>query len=178
MASACALTACASLLGPRTIEISRDELQGRLGKQFPVSKRVANVMEIVVATPQLRMLPDQEQVATDFALNGRDMFTGRSYTGHISLRFGLRYEPSDLTIRLTKVKIDQVELEGFPPVFQQALTTLGAPLVEQNLQGHVVRQLKPEDLRQADRMGYQVDDIKVTATGLAVHLSPRKEGTP
>ena len=91
----------------------------------------------------------------------------------MALSFGLRYEPKDLTIRLVQPKVEQVMVDGLPPLYQTALSNMGARLAEESLQDYAIHQFKPEDLRAADRMGYEVKDIQVTTTGLAIHLAPR-----
>ena len=61
-----------------------------------------------------------------------------------------------------------------PATLQRYLTRLGAWIAEDKLQDYPVHQFKPEDLRTADRLGYEVGDIKVTDKGLEVHLNPKK----
>ena len=167
------LAACASLLGPRTVEISREELTDKLGKQFPTTKRVLKLLDVTAALPRLDMIADSNRVGVTFDLTAKELLFNQEYKGTVGLSFGLRYEPSDLSIRLKDVKIEQVQVEGLPPVYQRALTNLGAQMAEEQLQDFPVHHFKPEDLHSADRMGYQVGDISVTKTGLAVKLTPK-----
>lgn len=167
------LSACAGLLGPRTVEISRDELLAKLGKQFPTTKRIMRLLDVTASLPTLEMQGDKNRVLAGVSLSARELIMLQEYKGRVALSFGLRFEPKDLTIRLTQPRIEQVEIDGLPPAYQKALTGMGAQFAEESLQDYPVHQFKPEDLRTADRMGYEVKDILVTATGLAVHLSPR-----
>lgn len=167
------LAACASLLGPRTIEISRDELLTKLGKQFPTTKRVMKLLDVTASLPSLDLQEDKNRVSASVDLIAKELIMGQEYKGKVALSFGLRFEPKDLTLRLMDPKVEQVAVEGLPAVYQRALTNLGAKLVEETLNDYTVHQLKPEDLRTADRLGYEVKDIAVTRTGLAVHLVPR-----
>jgi hypothetical protein len=167
------LAACASVLGPRTVEISRDELLSKLGKQFPTTKRVMKLLDVTASLPSLDLQEDKNRVSASVGLIAQDLILGQQYKGKLALSFGLRFEPKDLTLRLTAPKVEQVAVDGLPAMYQRALTTLGAKLAEETLQDYAVHQLKPEDLRTADRLGYQVKDIAVTRTGLAVHLVPR-----
>jgi len=167
------LAACAGLMGPRTVEISKEELTEKLGKQFPTTKRVMKLLDVTAALPRLDLIADTNRVGVTFDLTAKELLFEQTYKGTVGLSFGLRYEPSDLTIRLKDVKIEQVNVEGLPPVYQRALTNLGAQVVQEQLQDYPIHHFKPEDLRNADRMGYQVGDIKVTRTGLAVDLTPR-----
>jgi len=170
-----ALSACASLLGPRTVEVSREELQAKLSKPFPTTQRVMNVLDINAQAPTLSLLPERNRVATRMALTAQDSLMGQSYRGSVALSFGLRYEPKDLSIRLTQVTLDEVQIDGLPAIYQRTLTRLAASIAESRLQDFPVHHFKPEDLRKADRMGYEVGEIRVTATGLAIALQPRQE---
>jgi hypothetical protein len=164
---------CASLLGPRTVEISREELTDKLGKQFPTTKRVMRLLDVTAALPRLDMIADSNRVGVTFDLTAKELLFNQEYKGTVGLSFGLRYEPSDLSIRLKDVKIEQVHVEGLPPVYQRALSNLGGQVAEDQLQDFPIHHFKPDDLRSADRMGYQVGDISVTKTGLAVKLTPK-----
>jgi hypothetical protein len=167
------LVACASLMGPRTVDISREDLLSKLGKQFPTTKRVMRLLDVTAALPALDLDADHNRIAASFELTARELLFDQQYKGKVNVSFGLRYEPSDLTLRLKDVHVDQVQVEGLPPVYQRALTNLGAQLVEDQLQDFPVHHFKPEDLRNADRMGYQVGDIRVTRTGLSIQLLPK-----
>ena len=173
LAATSLLVACASLMGPRTIEISREQLLSKLGQRFPTTKRVMNLLDVEASAPQLDLLADRNRVVAAVDLTARELIFNQGYTGHVAVSFGLRYEPKDLSIRLKDPKVEKIQVEGLPPVFQRQLSTAGAQFIEDSLQDYAVHQFKAEDLRNADRMGYQVGEIVVTATGLAVHLAPK-----
>lgn len=169
------LHGCASLWGPRTVEISRDELLRKLGQRFPTTQRVMGVLDVEAASPTLTLQPEHNRVMTGIALTARDLLRGGTYQGDIQLSFGLRYEPQDLSLRLTQLKVERMSFPGLPAAYERALTRLGAGLAESTLQDYTVHRFKPEDLRRADRLGYEVGEIAVTATGLAVQLRPRPD---
>ncbi|MFN3618195.1 MAG: DUF1439 domain-containing protein, partial [Aquabacterium sp.] len=79
----------------------------------------------------------------------------------------------DLSIRLRDPRVESARIHGLPEPLQQGLTRLAAWMANERLNNQVVHRLKPEDLRSADRMGYVVHDLRVTASGLAVDLRPR-----
>lgn len=167
------LSGCASLLGPRTVDITREELQARLARKFPVTRRVLNMFDVTASLPRLDMVDDTNRVAAAFDVIAKDTIFGRDYIGTVNASFGLRYEPKDLTLRILQLNVDRIHIEGMPPGFQNMLLDLANKLAREHLQDYPIHQFKPEDLRAADRLGYQVDDIKVTRRGLAVQLSPR-----
>ena len=172
-ASLLALAGCASLMGPRTVEISQGELLEKLSGQFPLTQRVLNVLDVQALSPRLSLQPQANRVTATVPLVARDLLRSREHTGEVALSFGLRYEPTDLTIRLREPRLESARVAGLPEPLQRGLTRLAGWLAEDRLNGQVIHRLKPEDLRSADRMGYVVHDLRVTASGLAVDLRPR-----
>lgn len=168
------LAGCAGILGPRTVVITKEELTTKISKPFPVSNRIMDLLDVKAQAPRLQFHPKDNRVGTEFDLSATDNLFKKTYQGTIGVSFGLRFEPKDLTLRLTAVKVDQIGLAGLPATLQRYLTRLGAWIAEDKLQDYPVHQFKPEDLRTADRLGYEVGDIKVTDKGLEVHLNPKK----
>ena len=168
------LAGCAGILGPRTVVITKEELTTKISKPFPVSNRIMDLLDVKAQAPRLQFHPKDNRVGTEFDLSATDNLFKKTYQGTIGVSFGLRFEPKDLTLRLTAVKVDQIGLAGLPTTLQRYLTRLGAWIAEDKLQDYPVHQFKPEDLRTADRLGYEVGDIKVTDKGLEVHLNPKK----
>jgi len=167
------LAGCASLLGPRDVDISREELLSKLAKSFPVHQQMGGLFDVDARAPKLTMLPADNRVAASIDFTARDRVLGSTYQGTVDLSFGLRYEPSDLTIRLASPRIEQVRMPGLPSSANKALSRIGAWLTEDKMNDYPVHRFKPEDLRKADRMGYRVDNIRVVDTGLRIHLEPR-----
>jgi hypothetical protein len=175
LATAALLAACAGWMGPRTIDIPRDALQARLDQKFPISQRVLGYLDVTASRPQLTMLPQSNRISAQVDLKLDDTMFRKLHEGWVQASFGLRYEPRDHTIRLDQVTLDELSLPTITPLFLDSLKRLGNQVARDALQGYVVRQLKPEDLHKADRMGYEVAGLRVTATGLAVDLVPKTE---
>lgn len=172
-ALAIGLAGCANLMGPRTVDISREQLSSKLSRQFPMRKTLAEIFEVEAQAPRLQLRPDTNRVAAEFDLKATDRLFGRSYQGTVGVSFGMRYEAQDRTIRLNEVTIDQLAIAGLSEATQRQWTKLGAMLAQDKLQDYPIHQFKPEDLREVDRRGYQVEDIRVTAAGLSVKLVPK-----
>jgi hypothetical protein len=171
MAAGC--TSMASLMGPQTVEISRDQLVSKLGTQFPMRNQVLDLFEVTAAAPRLTLQPDSNRVLADIDLGARDRIFSKAYQGSLWLSFGLRFEPRDQTIRLQNVTIDKISLSSLPASYERHLTKLGSWLVEDRLQNFVVHRLSPDDLKKAEQKGYSVSDIKITRNGLAIVLQPK-----
>lgn len=168
-----ALAGCASLMGPRTVDISREQLLAKLSKQFPMRKTLAEIFEVEAQAPRLQLSPETNRIASEFDIKATDRLFGRSYQGTVGVSFGMRYEAQDRTIRLNTVTVDKLAIAGLTEATQRQWTKLGAMLAQEKLQDYPIHQFKPEDLREVDRHGYQVEDIRVTAAGLSVKLVPK-----
>lgn len=170
------LTACntvARLMGSQTITITQAQLLSRLATQFPMKNQVLGLLDVTAMSPRLTMLADTNRVQAQVDISTEDRLFRKSYNGMLGLSFGLRYEPSDYSIRLKQVRIDQIKLNGLPAQYEGYLTRLGAWLAEDRLQDFVVHRLTPEQLSQADRWGLAVADVQVTQAGLGVLLQPK-----
>ncbi len=175
LAAAAVLAACAGWMGPRTIDIPREDLQAKLSQKFPISKQVLGYLDVTASRPQLTMLPQSGRISAQVDFKIDDTMFRKLHEGWVQASFGLRYEPLDQTVRLDQVTLDEVSLPTLPSYFLDSLKRLGNQVARDNLQGYVIKQLKPEDLQKVDRMGYQVAGLRVTASGLAVDLVPKTD---
>ena len=177
VATAVLASGCANWLAPRSIEMSREDIQLKLAQKFPIRKQVLGYIDITASRPQLAMLPDTQRLSTRIDLALDDTMFKKLHQGYVQASFGLRYEPADQTIRLDQVKLDELSMPTLSPVFMDALQRLGQQAARDVLQGYVVKQLKPEELARVDRLGLEVQGLRVTANGLAVDLAPKGQMT-
>jgi hypothetical protein len=117
-ALAMTLAGCASLMGPRTVDISREQLLSKLSKQFPMRKTLAEIFEVEAQSPRLQLKPEANRVAAEFDIKATDRLFGRSYQGTVGVSFGMRYEAQDRTIRLNQVTIDKLAIAGLSEATQ------------------------------------------------------------
>ncbi|HET7866792.1 MAG TPA: hypothetical protein VFL86_20510 [Burkholderiaceae bacterium] len=174
---ASALAGCSALpfnnpFGPRTIEVSQEQLLAQVSGQFPFNRRMLDFFEVTVSAPRLTMLPQENRVATELDVDtGRTLLTD-GFKGRLTLSYGLRYEPSDQSVRLAEVRLDRFELEGVPDALKTRTGRLGSLLAEELLSGFTVYRFKPEDLNRALGLGYKPGGIHVTGRGVALTLEP------
>jgi hypothetical protein len=169
------LTACGSMVsGPRQVDISEAKLLALVAKQFPVQKRYLELFEISLNEPSLRLMPETNRIGTrlNFAASTA-LNRAKPWSGQMELSYGLRYEASDLTVRLDSVRLEALQLNGVPATYAQPLNGAGVQLAENLLQGLVVHQFRPEELRRVNGMGYQPGTLTVVPGGLRLQLDPK-----
>ena len=165
---------CAALLGPRTIEVSEAQLRQSIARRFPVKNRYLELLDITVSAPRVKLLPETNRLATELEVNSSDRLFTTPFKGSLAINHGLRFEPSDNTVRLANVQVERFELDGIPSGLRNQLNRIGSFLAEELLQDHVIHTLTPDDLKAAQGRGYQPGELKVTARGIALTLDPVK----
>ena len=164
---------CASVLGPRSVELSQEQLLAALAQRFPFNTRALGVFDIVAATPRLKMLPESNRVATEFDLGTTDRLMGQVFKMTLGASYGLRVEPSDQTVRLTDLRIEGLKLGDLPVSLQGPMSGAVTRMAEGLMRDAVVYRLKPEELQTAGRIGYQPGPITVRPGGLSLQLVPK-----
>ena len=165
--------ACTALPLPRTIDVPHERLQELLARQFPVKKRLFDAIDVTLDSPRLTLQPESNRVAVEVALgadNGGAVKT--SMNGSLRVSEGLRYEPSDHTIRLVDVRVERFVIEGLSGNWQRQLDRLGKPLARALLDEQVLYAMRPKDIASLEGRGVRPGDLHVTATGISVTLQP------
>ena len=161
---------CSLWGGPRTIDVTQAQLQQAVERRFPIERRYLELLDVTVAAPRVLLRPEANRVATEFEVLISDRIVRSQHRGAIALNFGLRFEPSDNTIRLTNVRVDRIDVEGASAQLRQQLDRVGVLLAEQTLNERPVYTLRPKDVEAMQGRGLRPGDIRVTANGLALDL--------
>ncbi len=166
------LVGCAAILGPRTVEVSQAQLEQLLARRFPLTRRVIEIFDVTVSAPRLRLLPESNRIATDFDVGSTDRLLRSQHSGALALSFGLRFEPSDNTLRVTQVRVERLQIDGAPALLQRQFERIGTFVAEQALDDEVIHTLRPQDVQAVQGRGYRPSELRVTPRGLLVTLLP------
>jgi hypothetical protein len=163
------LAGCAS--GPRTIDVSRQQLQSALERRFPQESRpAAGLLVMKIGVPRLELLPQANRVRLDFRLEASDRILRTTYRGELAVSFGLRWEPADASLRATNVRVEQLGLPELPAALRVPLQGALAPVAENLLEDTVLHTFRPEELARA--RGWTPGAIRVTPGGLRIEFLP------
>jgi len=168
LAGACSFQASAQ----PTYRISRAQLQQVLAERFPRRYAASGLLDLKIGQPQLRLLPEQNRIASELPIDVAGPALGRSYAGFIDLDFGLRYEASDRTLRAHQIRVQSVRLPGLARDAAALIDAYARAATERALVEVVVHRLRPGDLALADTMGFAPGDITVEADGLSIRFVP------
>ena len=172
MAALLWLAGCAGLGGPRVFTFSEADITRALERRAPFEKRFMELLDVQIAAPRVRLLPESNRVATEMDVSTSERLSGRAYQGRIAFDFGLRYDDSEGAIRLNQVRVSQFQIDNAPPAMQSRVNRLGGLIVEQLMENLVLYRFKPADLKTAEGLGLRPGALAVTARGVEVTLAP------
>lgn len=161
---------CGLTAGPRTIEMPLSQLEQLLGRQFPLRTGLGGLVELTASTPRLSLRPETNRLALeiDLATDERPPLGARR--GTLAVEAGLRYEPSDHTLRLVQASVERLTIEGLPEALQAQLTRLGRRLAAQWLDDRVVYTLRERDVERLASAALVPGAIRVTDRGVSLDL--------
>ena len=157
-------------------KVSSEQLQSAIASRFPKRYAANGLLDLTLQAPQLRLMAAQNRLGAKLAVQAAGPVLQRAYPGLFDLDFALRYEPADLTIRASALRVNTLQFDGLPPQASILLSGYGPQLAAQALQDAVLHTLTPKDLALPDTMGLQPGEITVTANGLVVSFV-RKQAT-
>lgn len=167
-------SACAQFR-PIDYMIPQATLAAQIAKRFPHTQPVAGeLVTLELRNPRLSLRPDANQIATELDLKLAAPALGVASNGALAVDFGLRFEPSDRTVRMTHPKVRSVRLDGVPAQYQSWLDRNAPRLAENLLDDYTLHQFSEREMAAVQAFGYEPAAIKVVAGGLKVTLNPKK----
>jgi hypothetical protein len=167
------LAGCTGLGLPSTLHFSEAELNQQLARQFPLERRVLEVIDVQLDHPRLALLPESNRLATEFDLAADDRLFGGHATAHLRLDYALRYEPSDHSLRLRDVRVEDFDLAAGAASLHGHAQRVGGLAAERLLENLPLWRMKPEQAGRLDALGIEPRAITVTPQGVEVALGQK-----
>lgn len=166
------LWGCASVV-PREFTTSEREMQAALSSRFPLQQKVLEVFEVRISSPRVLLQPGAGRMMLGFDMGLREtVLSRRDLRGNIMFSSALRYEPSDGTIRLDRVRRENIAIDGLPPLLASGLNRWGGWLAESMLEGLEIHRIDRLALELAAKAGLQPGPIEVRPGGVTLRLVP------
>ncbi len=165
------LGACAGIGGPHVITLSEADLQRQLERNFPLDRRVLDAFDVSLTAPRVRLLSTQNRLAVSVDIGTRERVLGGRWQGVLAFDTALRWEPSDQSVRLTQVRVQDFTLHNSQTAARNAAERLGGALVERVLEEMQLYRLTPERTADLRRRGVAPGAVTVTARGVEITLT-------
>jgi hypothetical protein len=167
------LASCASVVGPRRIELSQARLQAGLERRFPLHNRMLQLFDVQLTHPQLAILPEIDRVALSLDVSVAPPFLRQSWRGSMALSGRLVLDAARNAVFLTDTHLERFDVEGIDADRARDLGRAADLLVNQLVSDVAVYSFHPEDLRYAG-IQFMPTRLETRPGALVVTLEPVK----
>jgi hypothetical protein len=167
------LAACASLVGPRQIEVPLYKLQAGLDRRFPVDNGALELFDIQLTRPQLSLQPGSDRVALTMDAVVAPPFLKQSWSGRLALSGRLYVDAGRGAVLLADPHVDQFVVDGMDAGRQRQLGKVANILMNKVVRDVPVYSFRMEDLRYAG-VQFVPTRISARADALVVTIEPAR----
>jgi hypothetical protein len=167
------LASCASLTGPRQVDIPLSRLQAGLDRRFPVDNRMLELFDVRLSRPQLSVLPEADRVGLTVEAEIAPPFLKHPYRGRVAFSGRLYVDPSRSAVFMTDARVDRFDLDGINADASRQFTKLANVVMDDVVRDVPVYSFQMDDLRYAG-VQFVPTRIATTGSGLVVTLEPVK----
>ena len=166
------LSSCASLSGPRKVELPLHKLQAGLERRFPLNNRLMQVFDIRLSRPMLSIQPELDRIALALDASVSPPFARDAWTGSLAFSGRLYVDPGRSAVMMAEPRVDRLVL-GANPEAERQLTRVANTLIDTVVRDMPVYSFNMDELRYAG-VQFVPTRIETTRTGLLVTLEPAK----
>ncbi|MCE3606946.1 DUF1439 domain-containing protein [Massilia sp. P8910] len=167
------LASCASVIGPRQIELPLTKLQAGMDRRFPISNRVVEIFDIELKHPQLSLAPASGRVGVSLEAALGSPFTRQSWRGSLAMSGRPYIDPARNAVLMAEPRVDRFAIDGIDDAQHRNLATAANVLMKKVVADVAVYNFRPEDLRYAG-VQFVPTRIQTTASSLIVTVEPAK----
>jgi hypothetical protein len=143
------LASCASLSGPRRVEISQAKLQAGLERRFPLRNRLLELFDAQLTVPRIAILPESDRVALTLDMSVSPPFLRQSWSGSMTLSGHLYIDAARSGVYMADAHVDGFDIQGMDSVRAKDLGRAADVLMNQLVRDVPIYSFRMEDLRYA-----------------------------
>lgn len=149
LAASAVLASCASLSGPRRIELSQAKLQSGLERRFPLHNRLLELFDVQLTGPQVGILPESDRVALTMDVSVSPPFLRQSWSGTMTLSGHLYIDAARSGVFMADAHVDRFDIQGMDGARAKDLGRAADVLMNQLVRDVAIYSFRAEDLRYA-----------------------------
>ncbi len=165
------LAACATVAGPRDIELPLSKLQSTLDRRFPMQNRAFSLFDIELTRPQLSVQHHSGRlgIALDAAMT--PPFMRRTFRGTLALSGRLYIDQARNALMLAEPVVEGFTVSGMDTGQQRDLQQVANTLMSKVVADLPIYTFRPEDLRYGG-VQFVPTRISTTPRGIVVSVAP------
>ena len=167
------LAACASLLGPREVDVPLARLQEAIANRFPFNNRYLELLDIYVTNPRVSLQPNTNRILTSMDTSIALPFSDKAWKGNLAISGQLKFDPARNALVLSEPRMENFAVNGLDSPYANKITRVGALVAEQLLKDLPLYTFQPDQFRYG---GTNFIPTKITTkpNGLVVTFEPVK----
>lgn len=170
LAAAALLSSCASILGPREVDLPLSKLQAGIDRRFPMDNRLLELFDVRLSRPQLAVLPG-DRVALTVDASVAQSFLRNPLSGSLAFSGRLVVDQARSGVYLAEPRLERFTVSGLDESVSRQLSRAANGLLDKAILDIPVYSFRMDELRYAG-VQYVPTRIATTATGLRVSLEP------
>ena len=167
------LASCASLLGPRQVEIPVERLQQALSVRFPFNNRYLELLDVRITNPRVALQPESNRILTTMDAAVSPPFLKKSWTGNLAISGQLRFDAARDALVLAEPRVETFDVAGLDPLYANQIRRVSSLLAEQMLENVPLYTFSPEQFRRAGTT-FNPTNITTRANSLVVTFEPAR----
>jgi hypothetical protein len=162
---------CASIIGPRQIDLPQERMQQSLDRRFPMHQRALGVFEVELSHPKLDIIPESDRVSLTLDASVSPLLARQSWTGTMVISGRLQADQQRSAIFLRDAHVDRFIVDGMDEGRQRQIASVANLLGEKATRDMPLHTFRPEDLRYAG-VQFVLTGISTRPGMLVANLQP------
>ena len=167
------LAGCASLAGPREVEVPLARMQEGLGRKFPISQRYLSLVDITATNPRVQMQAESNRLTATVDAAITPVFMPRRLSGSFTVSGVPAVDPQRHMVVLREPRTEKLTLDGVDPLLTSQLAKVGDLVAQRLLNDVALYTFDPAQFRYAG-VQYYPTRIRTAPQGLVVTFEPIK----
>ena len=167
------LASCATLLGPRDVEIPLSSLQQAVDRKFPFNSRYLDMLDLHIGNPRIELLPAENRILARMDVDFSPFYLNRTWSGSFAVSGRLRFDASRNAIVLADPRVERMNVNGFDMPYADQVARIGSFLAEELLQDLPLHTFRRDELRFGG-VAFIPSKINTKADSLVVTLVPAR----
>ena len=167
------LSSCASMLGPREVDLPLSKLQASLDRRFPMDNRMLELFDVRLSRPQLAV-HEGDRVSLSVDATVAQSFLRNPLSGSLAFSGRLVVDPARSGVYLAEPRLERFTISGLDESVTRQLSRAANAVLERAILDVPVYSFRMDELRYAG-VQYVPTRIATTSSGLRVSLEPEQK---
>jgi hypothetical protein len=167
------LGGCASLVGPRQIELPQAKLQQELERRFPLHQRALEMFDVELARPLLSIDGNSGRVALQMEVTVSPPLMRQTWHGSLTLSGRLALDPARNVVYINEARVDRFVIDGGDDQRQRQLAKVANLLLDTAVKEVTLYRFRPDDLHYAG-MRFAPTRVETRTGAIVVTVEPAR----